>query len=289
MNYEIPEGVPEQLFHAPEKPENSVDMNQVVGSHDILFLCLDTLRWDVAWQEQEAEGTPVLNQYGKWQKCFAPGNFTYPSHHAMFAGFLPAPYTARGIGDREMLFFPKSIGMGNMSPPGAFCFDGATIMEGLSKVGYETMCIGGVAFFDKRSAIGSVFPSMFQKSYWRPAFGCGIKDSTANQVEFALKKLEELPQKQRLFLYINLTAIHYPNYFYVDGTPKHRDSVETHAAALRYVDSQLSPLFEALKKRNKTFVIATSDHGSCYGEGGFQFHGLPNEITDTIPYKHFFL
>ena len=64
-------------------------MNQVVGSHHILFVCLDSLRYDVALEEQEKGNTPVLNQYGKWRKCQAPGNFTYPSHQAMFAGFFP--------------------------------------------------------------------------------------------------------------------------------------------------------------------------------------------------------
>lgn len=54
--------VPMRLFAgAAGDRQPSVDMNQVVGSSDILFVCLDTLRYDVAVEEEEAGTTPVLN------------------------------------------------------------------------------------------------------------------------------------------------------------------------------------------------------------------------------------
>ena len=37
----------------------SVDMRQIVGTQDILFLCLDTLRYDAAVQEETEGNTPV--------------------------------------------------------------------------------------------------------------------------------------------------------------------------------------------------------------------------------------
>ena len=70
------------------RPNPDLDMNQVVGTHDILMLCFDTLRYDVSKEEEEAGRTPVLNSHGgEWEKRHAPGNFTYPSHFAIFAGF----------------------------------------------------------------------------------------------------------------------------------------------------------------------------------------------------------
>ena len=87
-------------------------MNEIVGSHNILFVCLDCLRYDVAFEEQEKGNTPVLNQYGKWRKCQAPGNFTYPSHQAMFAGFMPIDEGILDMKKREKLFFSEDIGMG---------------------------------------------------------------------------------------------------------------------------------------------------------------------------------
>ena len=285
----VQEEVPVRLIKpSGEKGKPTVDMNQVVGTSDILFICLDTLRYDVAVQEQEAGNTPVLNQYGPWEKCQAPGNFTYPSHHAMFAGFLPCRYDAKNVADRELLFFPQSIGLGKKPPEGTYCFSGSTIMEGLVQDGYDTWCVGGVAFFDKRSDIGKVFPGCFQKSFWNPSFGCPVKDSTKNQVDFILKKISVADTEKRIFMYLNVDAIHYPHYFYLEGASG--DSVLSHAAALRYADQELGRLFEGWKeKRGSTFVICCSDHGTCYGEDGCQFHGINHPVVNTIPYKHFFI
>ena len=63
---EYPEGhgksdVPIQLFAASRKAvKPSIDMNQVVGKQDILLICLDTLRYDVAVEQEAAGKTPVL-------------------------------------------------------------------------------------------------------------------------------------------------------------------------------------------------------------------------------------
>ena len=270
-----------------EKKMQSIDMNQIVGSHHILFICLDTLRYDVAYEEQESGGTPVLNRYGKWRKCQAPGNFTYPSHQAMFAGFLPIDVEIRDMKQREKLFFSEYIGMGRKAPEGTFNFKGPNIIKGFENEGYDTYCIGGVSFFDKRTDIGRVMPGYFKYSYWNPSFGCKVKESAAHQVDFALKKLQQVSDGQKIMMYINISALHYPNYFYVSGEKK--DSVETQAAALRYVDGKLGRLFAAFSKKGDTFVICCSDHGTCYGEDGVLYHGVNHPIVNTVPYKHFIL
>ena len=266
---------------------NQIDMNQVVGSHDILFICIDTLRYDVAYKEQEEQGTPVLNRYGVWRKCQAPGNFTYPSHQAMFAGFFPIDEGITDMKKREKLFFSPDIGMGRVAPEGAFRFKGPNIIKGLEQEGYETYCIGGVSFFDKRTDIGKVMPSYFKHSYWKPAFGCKVKESATYQMDFALERLKKIPGPQRVMMYINISALHYPNYFYVPG--EERDSIVTQAAALRYVDGELGRLFDAFQRRGNTFVICCADHGTCYGEDGIWYHGVNHPIVNTVPYKHFFL
>ena len=115
-----------------------------------------------------------------------------------------------------------------------------------------------------------------------------MKESTKNQVDFILKKVSKADPDQHIFLYLNVDAIHYPNYFYLEGA--HGDSVHSHAAALRYVDGELGRLFTEWKKlRGSTFVICCSDHGTCYGEDGCQFHGVNHPVVNTIPYKHFFI
>ena len=47
---------------AGEQTQNpDLDMNQVVGTHDILMLCFDTLRYDVS-KEEEAAFPPFFDQ-----------------------------------------------------------------------------------------------------------------------------------------------------------------------------------------------------------------------------------
>lgn len=264
-----------------------MNMNEIVGKCHFLFVCIDSLRYDVAKAEQDRGTTPVLNRFGDWRKCQAPGNFTYPSHQAMFAGFLPVDAGIRDMKQREKLFFSEDIGMGRKAPEDSFSFRGATIVEGLERVGYVTYCIGGLSFFDKRTDIGKVMPGYFNHSYWNPSFGCKVRESAENQVDFAIRKLETAPADRLLMMYINISAIHYPNYFYL--AEGRRDSVESHGAALRYVDAQLGRLFEAFARRGETFVICCSDHGTCYGEDGYWYHGFNHPIVNTVPYKHFIL
>lgn len=264
-----------------------IDMNQIVGTHHILFVCLDTLRYDVAYGEQETDGTPVLNRYGAWRKCQAPGNFTYPSHQAMFAGFLPIDEEIRDMKKREKLFFSEDIGMGRKAPEGSFCFEGSNWVKGLEKEGYETYCIGGVSFFDKRTDIGKVMPAYFMHSYWNPSFGCKVKESATHQVDFAVRELGKISKGQLLMMYVNISALHYPNYWYVPG--EKRDSIASQAAALRYVDGELGRLFKAFAQKGNTFVICCADHGTCYGEDGVWYHGVNHPIVNTVPYKHFIL
>lgn len=271
-----------------EASEPSADMRKIVGVCDILFICLDTLRYDAAILESQEGGTPVLDGYGPWKKCQAPGNFTYPSHQAMFAGFLPCGFETKRLAERELLFYPHHIGLRRKVPEGSYGFEGRTIMEGLEKEGYETWCVGGVAFFDKRSEMGKVFPGYFQKSYWNPSFACPVRESTKNQVDFILKKAGAVKDRRPIFLYLNVDAIHEPNHFYLEGAV--RDDLESHRAALRYVDGQLGRLFDGWKRlRGGAFVICCSDHGTCYGEDGCWSHGINHPAVLTVPYKHFML
>lgn len=269
-----------------------INMDKITESHNILFICIDSLRFDVASEEEANGGTPVLNRYGRWRKCSAPGNFTYPSHQAMFAGFLPIDCEINEMKKRETLFFSEDIGMGRKAPEGAFLFSRPTWIEELADRGYETYCIGGLSFFDKRTALGKVLPSVFQHSYWNPSFSCKVKDSTKNQVDFALKKISEYNFSRgntdsRIMMYINISALHYPNYFYANCGEK--DSKEAHRMALRYVDSQLLRLFDGFAGIGDTFVICCSDHGTCYGEDGVWYHGVNHPIVNTVPYKHFII
>jgi hypothetical protein len=256
------------------------NMNNVVGSHDIVLITIDTLRYDVA----ATTPTPVLAGHlpgGRWEARHAPGNFTYASHLAMFAGFLPTPTTP---GPHPRLFAGRFSGSETTTPE-TWVFDSPDLVSGLASVGYHTVCVGGVGFFNKRSPIGSVLPGMFAESHWEPSFGVTSPTSTRAQVDHARSVLASVTPSKRLFLFMNVSALHQPNWFY-GGSPE-QDTLTTHAAALRYVDTELKALFEAL--RRPSFVIVCSDHGTAYGEDGYWGHRLAHETVWTVPYGEFFL
>ena len=283
MNRAVTE-VPKFVIGDPQKAQMSVDMNRIVGSHDIVFLCLDTLRYDVAMQEQENGGTPNLNRCGGWQKRHAPGNYTFPSHMAMFIGNLPSPAEPVPLYERERLFVARENKSLGKIHPYSFVFEGDSFIRGLEKVGYQTICLGGVGFFNKRTEINRILPGFFMESAWRTAFSCHIKESFDYQLDWLEQRLERQAPDKKVFLYVNVDSIHYPNSFYLEGEKE--DNVKTHAAALRSVDARLPQLFDLFGRRGDTFYIICSDHGTCYGEDGYHFHCLSHEIVYTVPYKH---
>ncbi len=262
----------------------NIDMNQVVGTHDIVLITLDTLRHDVAQAAFQRGELPVLSRHlpaGGWEERHTPGSFTYAAHHAFFAGFLPTP-ARPGLHAR---LFATAFRGSETTARTTCVFEQESIPAGLAARGYRTVCIGGVGFFNKQTSLGSVLPAMFDESHWSPTLGVGQRRSTERQVMMALERLRAI--EGRVFLFINVSAIHAPNRFYLPGCTE--DSIESHAAALRYVDGALAPLFEALKRRAPTFAIVCSDHGTAYGDEGYTGHRIGHECVWTVPYAHFFL
>ncbi len=263
-----------------------LDANALVGSHDVLLITLDTLRYDVAQAQLEQGNTPVLQSMlpgGRWERRHSPGSFTYAAHHAFFAGFLPTPVDDPRHARLFAARFPGSA----TSAAETCVFEQATWVEGLAARGYHTVCIGGTGFFNKLTPLGSVLPGLFAESHWAPELGVSDPDSTARQVALATRILAQTPREQRLLLFINVGAIHQPNHFYLPGAVA--DTVASHGAALAYVDAQLGPLFRAVAARAPTLCIVCSDHGTAYGEGGLHGHRLAHPAVWEVPYAEFVL
>ena len=259
-------------------------MRDLIGTHDILFITLDTLRYDAACDALKRGLTPNLGTYLPhygWEERHSPASFTYAAHHAFFAGFLPTPASP---GKHSRLFAAKFSGSETTSPE-TYIFDAPDIVTALTNQGYHTICIGGVGFFNRRSRLGSVLPELFAESHWLPDFGVTDPASTANQVSTALDRLRQFPLQKRIFLFLNVSALHQPNYMYLSGATE--DSYETHLAALAYVDRQLPRLFYFMASRAPTFVIICSDHGTAYGEDGYWGHRIGHPTVWTVPYAQF--
>jgi hypothetical protein len=261
-----------------------LNMHNVVGTHDVVFITLDTLRYDVAqklWAEGRTPHLAKLLPATGWEKRHTPGSFTYAAHAAFFAGFLPTPVTP---GRHPRLFAARFAGSETTTPE-TFVFDAPDIISGFRNVGYHTICIGGVGFFNKLTPLGSVFPNLFDESYWSPDLGVTCPDSTANQVSMAIECLQKWPIDQRVLLFINISAIHQPNCHYVPGQTE--DNLQSHGAALEYVDGQLARLFDFLDHRAPYLGLIMSDHGTAYGEDGYVGHRLAHPVVWEVPYAEF--
>src|ERR1700759_5162002 len=111
----------------------------LVGTHDVLFVTLDTLRYDVAAAALAAGRTPNLAALlpgGMWERRHTPGRFTYAAHHAFFAGFLPTPADAKLELQHGRLFAAKFAGSETTTDRTAV-FETADIISGFASKGYH--------------------------------------------------------------------------------------------------------------------------------------------------------
>jgi arylsulfatase A-like enzyme len=106
-------------------------------------------------------------------------------------------------------------------------------------------------------------------------------------VTLALARVAAVGAGRRVFLFVNVSAVHQPNRFYLPGATD--DTLETHAAALEYVDGELGKLFAGLRKRGPWLAVVCSDHGTAYGEDGYEGHRLAHPVVWDVPYAEFVL
>lgn len=260
------------------------NMNEIVAESDVVFITLDTLRYDVAQELWASNQLPNFSKWlspNGWEERHSPGSFTYAAHHAFFAGFLPTPAQPQ---KHPRLFATKFAGS-ETAVSNTCTFDAANIVTGFQQKGFKTVCIGGVGFFNKKTPLSTVFPSFFQESHWEESFGVTDQNSTQHQFQKAAAVFEQY--KDPIFLFLNISALHQPNYFYLPEAKE--DSIESHAAALTYVDRQLPILMQALSKRQQAFVICCADHGTTYGEDGYTGHRIGHPNVWTVPYLEILL
>jgi hypothetical protein len=270
----------------PMPADSPINAAALVGSHDVLFVVLDALRYDVAVEALAAGRTPNLARVlpgGAWEERHSPGTFTFAAHQAFFAGFLPTP--ARP-GRHERLFAARFAGSETTGPRTAV-FDAPDVVSGFSGRGYHTVCTGGVGFFNKLTPLGRVLPGIFAESHWDETTGVTGRRSTEVQVRLAERILDGIPAGRRVFLFVNVSALHQPNCLWTPGATE--DSKATQADALAYVDGWMPVLFDAICRRGPALVVVCSDHGTAYGEGGFVGHRVAHPVVWTVPYADFLI
>ena len=188
----------------------------LVGTHDVLLVTLDTLRYDVAVEALREGRTPVLASVlpgQAWEERHTPGTFTFAAHAAFFAGFLPTP--ARP--GRHSRRFALRFALSESTTAETTVFDAPDIVSGFAGRGYHTLCVGGVGFFNLQNPLGCVLPGLFLERHWRPELSVTHQRSTEFQVAQVTTSLAALSAEKRCFTFLNVSAMHQPNRFYVPG------------------------------------------------------------------------
>lgn len=264
------------------------------AAESLVLITLDTLRYDAAQAAWRAGELPTLAPHlgaDGWEQRHTSASFTYAAHHAFFSGFLPTP---TGPGPHPRLFASAFAGS-ESARESTYVFSQATLPQALSESGFTSVCVGGTGFFNQHNELGRVLPSLFDEAHWRPSFGVTDPESADNQVALAVERLAAIDRP--VFLFMNVSAIHQPNWFYrtdadnganPEGTTTCReDDHASHRAALGYVDGALAPLFEAVADRGPSFWIVCSDHGTAYGENGHVGHRHAQPVVWDVPYADF--
>ena len=145
-----------------------IDVNKLIGSHDVLFVTLDTLRYDVArdcMRQGRTPGLASLLPNGAWEARHSPGNFTYAAHQAFFAGFFPTPITPGKHPRPFAVRFP-----GSETTVAQTCvFYAPDIVRGLHARGYHTVYRRRWLLQQTKSARQRA--AGFAESHWRDISG----------------------------------------------------------------------------------------------------------------------
>lgn len=268
-----------------------IDARAGLGAYDLLFITLDTLRYDVAVEALLRKETPHLASIlpgGQWERRHTPSSFTYAAHQAFFAGFLPTPVEPRDIApEAHARLFAAQFPGSETATARTLVFDTPDIVSGYAKAGYHTICIGGVGFFNRRSPLGAVLPGLFHESWWDESLGVACAASAENQIACATARMRAQPVDRRLFTFINISACHEPHHFYVSGATT--STAETQRAALADVDSNLPLLLQAAQARAPVLTIICSDHGTLFGEDGYVGHRVGHPLVWDVPYAEMML
>lgn len=258
--------------------------DKVKFSHkSIVFITIDSLRYDVTMEANIPNFDKLFkdNKNRGWVKVGSHGTYTLPSHISMFhAGLMPcdnrkgvpAPFNR----EKEKLFkaqlaWERTTGAKYPTPAAP------NIIKGFEKIGYRTIGIGGVQWFNDKFITSKIWGrDYFKEFYWKKSFSEDNIECFNNQIKL-IKKLDIRNEKSPVFLFLNIANTHKP---YMNFGR----NVEGQKKALEEVDKELPNLLKVLPKEFD--LIALSDHGDCFGEGGLWGHGFYHPKIMEIPFAY---
>jgi arylsulfatase A-like enzyme len=266
---------------------------------NVLFVVVDSLRADHLGCYGYAKNTsPQLDALARestlFTQHFAPGIPTTPAFTTLFSGLHPYRHGVLSHGG-DMLLAPEILLLPQLA----------------QRAGYVTVAVDNLAV--QGNGRGSWFTRGFDyySAFTYQPFGRQSEDLASRTLRF----LTEF-QNEKLFLFLHLWDPHTPYAPPVPFDTMHYEGVSTPPEKLQqikalapeyyeaflgdmkfarpddfdwimaqydgeisYADAQIGRIVEQVKTLNlwdETAIVVMSDHGECFGEGGFWFdhHGL---------------
>ncbi|WP_371637978.1 sulfatase-like hydrolase/transferase [Synechococcus sp. GEYO] len=171
----------------------------------------------------------------------------------------------------------------------SFRLEGANIIDGFRRRGYQTIGSGAVEWFNTSTETGSVLSKPFEHFFF-----AGNTWSLSLQLEWIEECLLTTNPEQPRFVFLNVGETHVP--YWHDGASWDRwpspcipfggDSCSAVLSSsrqrncLEWVDTQLANLLDQFKEST---ILICSDHGDCWGEDGLREHGISHPSTLTVP------
>ncbi len=250
---------------------------------NIALITIDALRYDTAISARTPYIHGLMKEYQTagstgWVKVGAHGTYTLPAHVSMFqAGILPSmnipQYDAPYNRQRTKLFRAQLSWTRNnkaLYPTP----EAPNIVKGFAKLGYRTLGIGGVHWFDTRYETSkNLWNQYFDEFYWEEEYAEENPEGFERQID-RTRELLTPSDARPLFYFLNVSTTHFP----YQG---HEKSVAGQIKCLEYIDKHLPTLIELLPR--PLHLILMADHGECFGEDGLWEHSCYHPMVMEVP------
>jgi membrane-anchored protein YejM (alkaline phosphatase superfamily) len=272
-------------------PQQALD-----GDEDFLLVTWDSCRFDAFAQAR----TPNLDAFGTARRAWAMGTYTFPSHVAMFHGFLPHAFTPEPFYNRycQQLWRINHRDV-HTQPLVTFPPRTKNIVCGFRDRGYYTMGLAAMSIFDHDRVLRNGFLD----------FQVTGMSSARKQNEICLSQLKSKSANKPFFAFINYGETHSPfrhgdmeapcgkveerfshaRLFNQAGLQSEEwtfdsENFEKHLRCAEFLDQRMGELLEFIRHRGRpTTVIVCGDHGECFGESGLYGHGFYHEKVMEVP------
>lgn len=264
---------------------------RMVHPESVLFISLDSCRYDTASVLGQQQRLPTLSQVGPMHQAQAPSHFTYGSHAAFWVGFTPglAECSSPWLNPKRGKLFRMAYAGSTGRDGDGFQLTGANIVEGFRRLGYLTAGSGAVEWFNPATETGDQLGSWFEHFYFP-----GDTWSLKKQLSWIDDRMALATTEHPLFVFLNVGETHVP--YWHDGADWPRfpspcrpfggnacsvlESARRQQACLAWVDHQLALLVDRFLGAT---VLVCADHGDCWGEDGLWEHGISHPATLTVP------